>query len=99
MARKGGNPDLKGNKNSGRKRVYQEHNKAKAINLLWEKIRKKVESGEKLSEYEEKFALVALPKTIKTETDVTTGDKPLQIIDLSNAIRENNSDEQDNSPE
>ena len=67
MARPGGNPDLKGNSNSGRKPLYEEHNKSKAVNLLWEKVRKKVELGEELSEFEQKLCMTVLPKTIKTE--------------------------------
>ncbi len=64
---------------SGRKSAYDEHNKINAINKLWEKINNKVMVGEELSEYEEKLVLSLLPKTIKTETDITTGGEPLYL--------------------
>lgn len=71
MGRKGGNPDLKGNKNSGRKSVYEEYNKAQAINTLWEKVNKKVQANDKLTAYEEKLVLSVLPKTIKQNLDLS----------------------------
>ena len=62
-------PDnFKGKKGrSGRPRAYEEHNKTKAINKLWEKVNNKVQAGEELTEYEEKLVLSILPKTIKTD--------------------------------
>jgi hypothetical protein len=87
MGRIGGNPDLKGNANSGRKKVYEEHNKANAINKLWEKVNKKVMEGETLTEYEEKLVLAVLPKTIKTNHDVTSDGKTLSI-EVSKEISE-----------
>ncbi len=56
---------------SGRKSAYEEHNKTRAINLLWEKVRIKMEKNEELTEWEEKMIAPILPKTIKTETTVT----------------------------
>jgi hypothetical protein len=55
---------------SGRKPVYKEFHKIKAINKLWEKVNKKVEAGEELTEYEEKLVLSLLPKTIQTKVEV-----------------------------
>ena len=60
----------KGNSNSGRKPTYEEHNKSQAINTLWEKVNKKVQAKETLTEYEEKLVLSVLPKTIKQNVDV-----------------------------
>lgn len=66
-----GNPNICGNKNSGRKSVYEEHNKSQAINTLWEKVNKKVQANEELTEYEEKLVLSVLPKTIKQQSEVS----------------------------
>ena len=44
MAFKEGHKFGKGNNNSGRKSVYEEYNKAQAINTLWEKVNKKVQA-------------------------------------------------------
>ena len=72
-----------GNKNSGRKPLYIERDKIFAVNKLWEKVREKVESSQELTEYEEKLVLAVLPKTIKNQTDITTGgDKIQPIINL-----------------
>ena len=86
---------------SGRKKAYEESNKVKAINNLWRKIRRKVDEGKELSEYEEKLVLALLPKTIKTDVDVTSGGKPIyfpsELIDkYDNTSRspEDNSSEQ-----
>ena len=80
---------------SGRKSAYDEYNKINAINKLWEKVNNKIMEGEKLTEYEEKLVLSVLPKTIKTQTDITSGDKPLPIINL-NALQGNNSNSENN---
>lgn len=61
-----------GNKNSGRRKIYEEWNKVSAINKLWEKVNRKVMANEELTEFEEKLVSSILPKTIKTETDITT---------------------------
>ena len=71
MAFKEGHKFGKGNNNSGRKSVYEEYNKAQAINTLWEKVNKKVQASEKLTAYEEKLVLSVLPKTIKQNVDVS----------------------------
>lgn len=71
MKGKVGNPNLKGNKNSGRKPAYEEYHKTNAINKLWEKVNAKVQAGEKLTEYEEKLVLALLPKTIKQGLEVS----------------------------
>ena len=63
-------PGQIGNKGGGRHPIYEEFNKASAINKLWAKVAKKVESGEELSDYEQKLVLALLPKTIKTESEV-----------------------------
>jgi hypothetical protein len=68
-----------GNQNSGRRKIYEEWNKVSAINKLWAKVKAKVDRNEELSEYEEKLVLALLPKTIKTETDITTDGKPLYL--------------------
>jgi hypothetical protein len=68
-----------GNQNSGRRKIYEEWNKVSAINRLWAKVKAKVDRNEELSEYEEKLVLALLPKTIKTETDITTDGKPLYL--------------------
>lgn len=78
---------------SGRKTAWEEHNKVSAINKLWEKVNNKVMAGEQLSEYEEKLVLSILPKTIKTETDITSGDKPLPLLQY---VLNNNGNEKDN---
>ena len=62
-----GNVGKKGK--SGRKKAYEEFNKVKSVNLLWEKVRKKVEKGEELSEFEEKLCMSVLPKTIKEKRE------------------------------
>lgn len=64
---------------SGRKSAYVEYNKISAINKLWEKINNKVLAGDELTEYEEKLVLALLPKTIKTETDITSDGKAISI--------------------
>jgi len=58
---------MAGNRNSGRKTAFEEHNKKQAINKLWEKVNRKIQSGEELSEFEEKLVHSVLPKTIKQE--------------------------------
>jgi hypothetical protein len=87
---------------SGRKSAYNEYNKINAINKLWEKINNKVMAGEELTEYEEKLVLALLPKTIKTETDITSNGKSL-VVNLdkdiadkyaSHALPEDNSEGQ-----
>lgn len=70
---------MAGNANSGRPKLYEEWNKISAINKLWAKINNKVMAGEELSEYEEKLVLALLPKTIKTETDITSDGKAISI--------------------
>jgi hypothetical protein len=70
---------MAGNENSGRRKIYEEWNKVSAINKLWAKVKAKVDRNEELSEYEEKLVLALLPKTIKTETDITTDGKPLYL--------------------
>lgn len=67
-----------GNKGGGRKSLYEEHNKATAINKLWEKVKDKVLEGKTLSEYEEKLVLSVLPKTIKTQQDITTNGEKIE---------------------
>jgi hypothetical protein len=74
---------------SGRKSAYNEYNKINAINKLWEKINNKVMAGEELTEYEEKLVLALLPKTIKTETDITSNGKSL-VVNLDNDIANKN---------
>ena len=71
---------------SGRKSAYVEYNKISAINKLWEKINNKVLAGDELTEYEEKLVLALLPKTIKTETDITSDGKELKAITGINYI-------------
>jgi len=66
-----------GNKNSGRRKIYEEWNKVSAINKLWEKVNRKVMANEELTEFEEKLVSSILPKTIKTETDITTNGQSL----------------------
>jgi hypothetical protein len=96
MARAGGNPDLKGNENSGRKRVYEEHNKANAINKLWEKVNKKVMEGEDLTDFEKELVKSILPKTIKTEQEVSHFlPKPIDdVLSENNSIQEDKGDEE-----
>jgi len=81
MKRKVGNPNLHGNKNSGRKRAYEEWNKVNAINKLWEKVNAKVMSGEKLTEYEEKLVLSLLPKTIKQDVEMNGNLNICKVLD------------------
>ena len=71
---------MAGNENSGRRKIYEEWNKVSAINKLWAKVLRKVEAGDELSEYEEKLVLSLLPKTIKTETDITSNGEGLQPV-------------------
>jgi hypothetical protein len=66
-----GDKTFHGNKNSGRKTLYEEHNKAQALNTLWAKVNDKVKAGKKLTPYEEKLVLALLPKTIKQGVDVS----------------------------
>ena len=98
----GGVPDnFHGKKGrSGRKSAYQEHNKINAINKLWEKINNKIMEGEELTEYEEKLVISLLPKTIKTETDITSDGKPLPILTLNTdgTIQEDQSNNKDSEP-
>lgn len=75
-----------GNKGGGRKSHYEEKNKCEAINTLWEKVNNKIKENKKLTEYEEKLVLAVLPKTIKTQTDITSDGKP--IIQISKEIQE-----------
>ena len=78
---------------SGRKSAYEEHNKTQAINTLWEKVNKKIQENEELTEYEQKLVLSVLPKTIKTETDITSGGKPTPILYAT--VQDNNSNQED----
>ena len=80
---------MAGNANSGRPKLYEEWNKISAINKLWAKINNKVMAGEELSEYEEKLVLALLPKTIKTETDITSGGKSL-VVSVDKDISDKN---------
>jgi len=66
-----GDKTFHGNKNSGRKTYYEEHNKAQAINTLWAKVNAKVQAGEKLTDYEEKLVISLLPKTIKQGVELS----------------------------
>ena len=91
-------PGQIGNKGGGRKSSYEEFNKANAINKLWEKINNKVMAGSELSEYEEKLVLALLPKTIKTEQDITSNNKALPQP-LLYGIFGNNSNKEDSSPD
>lgn len=59
-----------GSKTNGRKSLYEEENKAEAINGLWKKVRHKVENDIELTETEEKWVSSILPKTIKTEAGI-----------------------------
>jgi hypothetical protein len=68
---------------SGRKSVYEEHNKTNAINKLWEKVNKKIEAGQELTEYEEKLVLSLLPKTIQTKVEV----KSTEPINVNHNIK------------
>ena len=79
---------MAGNENSGRRKIYEEWNKVSAINKLWEKVNRKVMAGEDLTEFEEKLVVSILPKTIKTETDITSDGKPMPILNIkSNVIQ------------
>jgi len=83
---------MAGNENSGRRKIYEEWNKVSAINKLWEKVNRKVMAGEDLTEFEEKLVVSILPKTIKTETDITSDGKPMPILNIkSNVIQSDNS--------
>ena len=57
MARKGGNPDLKGNKNSGRKGFTEEWSKIQAIKKAWDKVNDELEDKD--------VEKVALPLVLK----------------------------------
>lgn len=98
MGAKVGHPNFKGNSNSGRKSLYEEENKAKAINALWKKVNTKIENGEELTEQEEKWVIALLPKTIRTQTDITSAGKPVPIIQLQD-VSANSGNEQNNSTE
>ncbi|MEI6529669.1 MAG: hypothetical protein WCN88_04750 [Candidatus Falkowbacteria bacterium] len=89
---------MAGNSNSGRHKIYEEYHKVSAINKLWEKVDNKISSGEELTEFEEKLVSSLLPRTIKTEQDITSGDKPLPLLAyVSNNIghSEDNGDDQE----
>lgn len=91
---------MSGNENSGRHKIYEEWAKVSAINKLWTKVNNKVMKGEELSEYEEKLVLALLPKTIKTEQDITSGYKPLPILGgltIKQDVPTDNSIEEDSS--
>lgn len=66
--------------NIGRKKAYEEHNKTNAINKLWEKVNNKVMEGEELTDFEKELVKAILPKTVKTETDITSGGKPIPLL-------------------
>ena len=91
---------MAGNENSGRRKIYEEWNKVSAINKLWEKVNRKVMAGEDLTEFEEKLVVSILPKTIKTETDITSDGKPMPILNIkSNVIQSDNSNGEDTETE
>ncbi len=92
MPRPGGNPNLRSVKGkSGRKSAYEEHNKRGAINKLWEKVNNKVQAGEELSEYEEKLVLSILPKTIKTDSNVSVAMPNGLLVEIKrNATKDSN---------
>lgn len=85
-----------GNKGGGRNSHYEEHNKTQAVNSLWEKVNNKVQANDKLTEYEEKLVLAVLPKTIKTNTDITTKGEKIETIVGFNYIKPNEEDNPDN---
>lgn len=87
---------MSGTSNSGRKAVYEEYHKSAAINKLWEKVHNKIMKNEELTEWEEKMVAPLLSKTIKTQTDITSGDKPLPLLQY---VFHNNSNTQDNGNE
>jgi len=92
-------PNFVGNQNSGRKKVYEEHNKAQAINKLWEKVNNKVQSGEELDDFEKDLVKSLLPKTIKTEVDHTSGGRPIPLLNGINVIQTNNGADEANGAE
>ena len=71
---------FQGNSNSGRKSAYEEHNKTQAINKLWLKVNEKITKGVELDDYEKELVVKLLPKTIKTEVDVTSGGEPMPLL-------------------
>jgi len=77
-------PGQIGNKGGGRKGYSYEFNKNRALTGLWKKVADKIEAGEELTEMEEKWVAPLLAKTIKQETDITSGNKPLPIMQITN---------------
>ena len=77
---------------SGRKPLYIEKNKISAINKLWEKVDEKIKQGIELDDFEKELVKSLLPKTIKTDVDLTSGGLPIPILSgKSNQIPTNNS--------
>lgn len=72
MPRYGGNPLLKGNKNSGRRSAYEEFYKISVINRLWEKVHYKVAKSDELTDFDKDLIKHLLPKTIKQGLDIQT---------------------------
>jgi hypothetical protein len=92
---------MSGNSNSGRPKLYEEFHKINAINKLWQKVERKITEGEELTEWEKTLVGPLLSRTIKTETDITSGNKPLPILGgltiKSDVIPEDNSTGEDSS--
>ena len=68
---------------------------------LWEKVNKKVQAGEDLTDYEKELVLKLLPKTIKTEVGLThTVDVNQEQLDKAKkAVNEYLNDNQDTTGE
>jgi len=71
---------MAGNENSGRHKLYEEFHKINAINKLWQKVERKIIENEELTEWEKSLVGPLLSKTIKTETDITTGGEALPVL-------------------
>jgi len=84
MARKGGNPSWKGNKNSGRKKISEEILKKASIMMIKEIAKDKTLRALNVVDSVEEVKDIALPIVLKTMTekkDITSGGKPINFYD------------------
>lgn len=74
MARPGGNPDLKGNKNSGRKSANYERVKRLAISKAWDKVERNIDRKE--------VEKIALPLALRDMTEKKEYSGEINVIPL-----------------
>lgn len=75
MPNPNGNPNLHGNKNSGRKSTREEFAKNQAIKKAWEKVNNELDD-----KGVEKVALPIALKDMRDKSDITTGGQSINKV-------------------